>query len=222
MDKKAKVLIVNGSLGGANGNTAQLIAAIEKSLLALDCVVKCMHLRDQHPESSLPSESKSYDPIDHPLMPIWLEHLKWADALVFTTGTYWDSWGSPLQIFFEAMTPTEGLASWLGKPVSCLVTMHSVGGKGVLARMQSVLSSFGALIPPMSGMAYSLAGHEMLSSPTHDESFDDDIWSLGDIDVIAQNLISTVEARLNGHLKYQTWPVDKSNPTRRWLTLSAK
>lgn len=222
MDIKSKILIVNGSLGGSMGNTAQLIAALEKPLATSGCDVKCMHLRNKSADAKTRFELESPNTVDHPLKEFWLENLNWADALVFTTGTYWDSWGSPLQIFFEAMTSSEGSASWLGKPAACLVTMHSVGGKGVLARLQSALSSFGALIPPMSGMVYSLVGHEMLRSPAHDESFDRDIWSLDDVDVIARNLISTVEARLNGHLRYQAWPVDRSDPARRWFTLSSK
>ncbi len=148
----------------------------------------------------------------------WLQSLAWADGFVFTTGTYWDSWGSPLQIFLENLTPSEGSAHWLGKPALCLVTMHSVGGKGVLSRLQSVLTSFGAMIPPMSGMAYSMTGHEMLRSQTRDESFDHDIWSLDDLQIMSENFLCMLRARIAGHLNFQAWQVDHQDPARLWLT----
>ena len=42
------------------------------------------------------------------------EVLAEADGFVFATGTYWDSWGSPLQKFLEETTAFEGTSVWLG------------------------------------------------------------------------------------------------------------
>lgn len=67
-----------------------------------------------------------------------------ASGFVFVTGTYWDGWSSHLQRFLEEATHTEATSLWLGKPASVWVTAHSVGGKGVLSRLQGVLSSSGA------------------------------------------------------------------------------
>ena len=84
--------------------------------------------------------------------------LRQANGIVFVTGTYWDSWGSPLQKFLEDLTPWECSDVWLGKPAAVVVSMQEVGGKAVLSRLQGVLSSLGCIIPPCSGMVYSHVG----------------------------------------------------------------
>lgn len=138
--------------------------------------------------------------------------LKQADGFIFITGTYWDSWGSPLQIFLENVTELEGSETFLGKPAAVFVLNHSVGGKGVLSRLQAVLNTFGCLIPPMSGMVYSWTNEQLLKKkmPSNAEK---DLWSLNDMDDILENLQKTL--KLN--IKWKAWPVDKKDFRKVWL-----
>jgi multimeric flavodoxin WrbA len=135
-----------------------------------------------------------------------------AAGFVFATGTYWDSWGSPLQRFLEQSTPLEAGAVWLGKPAAVVVTMHSVGGKGVLSRLQGVLSTLGLMIPPMTGFAYSLACHLAMSEAYASPALAD-FWQLDDLPVLAHNL---TEAAAGG-TDWQSWIVDRRPPERRWI-----
>lgn len=196
MSQRTKnILIINGSLGGADGNTSVVIEAAKTFLAKHPVEVRIIHLENFQEEN--------------------IEtHLNWANGFIFTSGTYWDSWGSPLQKFLETTAKTEP-ASLLFKPASVLITMHSVGGKGVLSRLQGVLNTIGLIIPPMSGFVYSLASHMALNSKDMDidQTFNEDFWSLEDIEIVIHNLISSVY-RMHD---YKTWPIDKKDPRRRWL-----
>src|SRR5512141_1092226 len=128
------VLIVNGSLGGASGNTAELLALAEERL-SKEASVSTLEL------------------VREPTLDRILAAVADADAFLFGSGTYWDSWGSPLQRFFEMTAHTEGQACWVGKPVAAIVTAHAVGSKGVLSRLLGVLNVYGMLIPPFAGLA---------------------------------------------------------------------
>ena len=149
-----KCLLINGSERADSGNSAQLLKAFRA--YADDFEYRTLNLIEVKKLSDA-----------QPL-------LEWADALVFATGTYWDSWGWPLQRFLELATITEGTDVWLGKPVAVLVSMHSVGGKSVLSRLQGVLSTLGAAIPPMSGLVISAVGQDALQ--VSDQSIADDTW----------------------------------------------
>lgn len=188
------ILILNGSPQGKNGNCAQLIAGLQKKLNKKSHV-EVVHLK-QH---------KSFSPL--------IKKIEKADGFIFVTGTYWDSWGSSLQWFLEQITVLEGRPALMGKPVATFVLMHSVGGKSVLSRLQGVLSTMGLIIPPMSGMVYSLVNQIALKSKSRHAS---DFWQLDDIDLILQNLILASE----NPLPWRGWPVDKKNFKRRWLSLS--
>lgn len=188
---KPCITIVNGSLGGSTGNSSALTEQLAKHL---------------EPFAELP----------HLILaakPDWArvkDLLSRSDGFVFTTGTYWDSWGSPLQEFFEKATEIEASDIWLGKPAAVLVTMHSVGGKEILSRLQGVLSTLGLLIPPMSGMAFSLATYLALQKDTRD--FAADFWQPKDLEVIAHNLMQAI-GRTN---QWRSWEVDRADPMRLW------
>lgn len=191
---KPKVLVINGSLGGSKGNTARLL---EPLLGALEPRAELQVLHLAEPWSIGAVEA----------------NLNEAVAFVFATGTYWDSWGSPLQRFFEEATGSEATATWVGKPAACIVSMHSVGGKEVVSRLQGVLSTLGCVIPPMTGFAYSLAGHLALQGEEGEE-FAEDLWHTEDLGVVAHNLLLATQARS----PWRTWQVDRRDPTRLWFS----
>lgn len=191
--ERHRIAVINGSLGGKSGNTGRILA------LLLEMLISGSELREIHLSPGFPN-------------PRGLEEtLAWAQGFVFASGTYWDSWGSPLQRFFEETTDFEAGEHWLGKPACTLVTMHSVGGKEVLSRLQGVLSTLGCQIPPMSGMIYSLANHLALRGQPSE--FHADLWQLGDLGVLAHNLVTALEKRTD----WKAWPVDTSDPKRRWF-----
>ena len=192
---KTNILIINGSLGGANGNTAVIIKTAIKSLATQQANVEVLHLEEN--EDDIKSK------------------LLWANGFIFTSGTYWDSWGSPMQSFLEKATEYEASDIFLFKPASVMVTMHSVGGKGVLSRLQGVLNTLGMAIPPMSGLVYSLSAHLALKNNESDftNDFKDDFWSLEDIEIVVHNLMTSVHHKHD----FKSWPVDRKDPQRKWL-----
>jgi NAD(P)H-dependent FMN reductase len=194
MSQVTHILILDGSLGARGGNTD---AALQHLLANLSeaCVTEVVRLATD------PRGSDELEPL-----------LARANGFVFATGTYWDSWGSPLQRFLEQTTHLEASDIWLGKPAAVVVTMHSVGGKGVLSRLQGVLSTLGLLIPPMTGCVYSLACHLVLSEALARDA-EADFWQPDDFGVIAHNLL---EATIGGR-NWKTWAVDRGRPERRWM-----
>ena len=189
------ILILNGSLGEKNGNTNSLIKNIETNISKNGFACETIHLKDLFDKKINISEIKN--------------KLIKAEGFLFTSGTYWDSWGSPMQYFLEMTTEFEASDIFMSKPAAVLITMHSVGGKGVLSRLQGVLNTLGLMIPPMSGMVYSLAGQLALET---DSSFADDFWSLEDVDVVIHNLLAAINKT-----GFKAWPVDHKDPKRIWI-----
>lgn len=183
------ILILNGSPSGDQGNCAVWIKLIKKHL-GSKAVVDIVHLN----KGTALAKKKMVS----------------ADGVIFVTGTYWDSWGSPLQKFLEDITDLEGGAALMGKPAAVFVLMHSVGGKGILSRLQGVLSTLGFLIPPMCGMVYSLVSDVALKSKS---SHAKDFWQKEDIGLILENFLKACDLKIH----WAVWPVDKKNPQRRWL-----
>lgn len=142
-----------------------------------------------------------------------LERMRDAQAYIFVTGTYWDSWGSPLQKFLEEATASEGTPLWLGKPAGVIVGAHSVGAKGVLSRLQGVLNTYGCLIPPMSGAVLTAANQRALSAQTTAGGLHLDFWSEDDLPVVLHN-VRTAASRGDD---YRGWEVDRSDPKAIWV-----
>lgn len=185
-----QILIINGSIHGESGNCGLLIQELQK----------------KHQDIQWASVNLAKTKFG----PSLLRKINKADALLFLTGTYWDSWGSPLQKFLEDATDLEGRPEILGKPAGVCVLMHSVGGKGVLSRLQGVLSTMGFLIPPMSGIAYSLSGQLALKSKNRHAK---DFWCLEDLDVIVKNLVLATQSTTH----WKAWPVDRKNFRKKWV-----
>ncbi len=193
-----EVLCINGSVGGPSGNTGALLSVLEESLRAKGALLTRWDLAGWKTPFSREIQER-------------LPELKAAQAVVFSTGTYWDSWGSLLQAFLEAATFLEGRPEVFGKPAGCLVSMHSVGGKEVLSRLQGVLSTLGFLIPPHSGAALSLAGQLALKQ---ESAWSGDFWGPEDLGVVAHNLLAAL-----GGGGYRAWDVDRADPARTWVDL---
>lgn len=186
-----RILILNAALNGRNGNTAVLLDRAAEFLRPF-AEVRVLYLAEDYIYARV------------------REELMAARGIIVGTGTHWDSWSSMLQRFLEDTTPDEGEAAWFAKPAGVLVSMHSVGGKGVVSRLQGVLSTLGCLIPPMSGMAYSYANQTALSAPG---ALAGDLWSLEDVDTVAWNVLT---AALN-EKDYRKWPVDRTRAGDKWI-----
>lgn len=186
-----RILVLNAALAGAQGNTAVLVERA-RALLAARAEVLVVHLAG--------------GPASENLVPA----LRNAQAVLVATGTHWDSWSSVLQKYLEDATPTEGTPLWLGKPAAVLVTEHSVGGKEVLSRLQGVLSTFGCLIPPMSGLVISKAAR---LAAKQDAPAAADFWCDDDLAVVCHNLL----AAASGTRDWRAWPVDRTGYAARWL-----
>lgn len=191
---RPRILAIQAGLGGAEGNGAVLLAhAIEHLAPHADVETAVLAAR--------PGFTAHRDAIAR------------ADAVVIATGTYWDGFSSHLQRFFEEATPTEGTSLWMGKPVACLVSAHSAGGKTVLSRLQGVLSTLGATIPPMGGLVVTLAAQIAIEHATAEEAAD--LWCVDDLEVVCHNLL--VAAATADRSAYKAWRVDRGDPSRRWL-----
>jgi NAD(P)H-dependent FMN reductase len=194
-----RIVMLNGSPAGAIGNTSIVLGMLRENLVP-HAEVRVIHLAER------PSSEKIAD------------SLTWAEGFVFGTGTYWDSWGSPLQTFLEQTTMLEASSVWIGKPAAVIVTMHSVGGKEVASRLQGVLTTLGLMIPPMSGFIYSLANQLALEGP--ETSLKEDLWQLKDLEVVGANLIRAIDldTLARAHQKnWSAWTVDRADPSRLWL-----
>lgn len=194
-----KILIFNASPEGPKGNSNRLI---KKNILPiLDKTVKAevVHL----------AKLKNYKANKK-----LLSSIHQASGFIFVSGTYWDSWGSPLQKYLEEMTNLEGTPYYLGKPAAVVILNHSVGGKSVLSRLQGVLITLGCMIPPMSGMVYGVNTDLALKkSRSTKSSHQDDFWSLDDLPVVLENLLLSLGIEMD----WAAWPVDRKNFKKIWL-----
>lgn len=193
------ILIINGALGGVSGNTQVILNHLENNFPSEEYSIHHLDLKTIFTDLN-----------DNLAKELLAQSLKNSHGLIFATGTHWDSWSSLSQKFFELMTDYEASEIFLGKPICAIVSMHSVGGKGVLSRLQGVFNTLGMLIAPMSGFVYSLVNQLALES---EHTHGDDLWSLEDLSFITHNFKESVK----GTHQYQSWPVDKKDPTRIWI-----
>jgi multimeric flavodoxin WrbA len=196
------VLIINGAIGGRTGNTSMLLKKIKKTILKQHDNVR-VKIIQLYPTFCWNSVKRN---------------IKKADCLIFSTGTYWDSWGSPMQQLFEKMTILEGSDYLLGKPACAIVTMHSVGGKEVCSRILGNLVSLGCMIPPFAGFAYSYADHVAHKSRTSSKRLLDDVWHIEDLETLLHNLIKAAD--IESKPEYRVWNFLNTtvfDPTTVWL-----
>lgn len=194
-----KILIFNASPEVQKGNCALLIEKNIQPSLAKSVKTEVVHLAKL---KNLGTNKKL------------LKSIQQASGFIFVSGTYWDSWGSPLQKYLEEMTYLEGTSAYLGKPAAVVILNHSVGGKAVLSRLQGVLVTLGCLIPPMSGMVYGLNTELVLKKSSKTKSsHQDDFWSLDDLQIIFENLLRSLKI----DIAWAQWPVDRQNFKKLWL-----
>jgi len=187
------ILLVNGSLGGATGNTAELLALAEDAIAP--------HAQVTHLEL-----------VRQPTMDRILNAVENADGFLFGTGTYWDSWGSPMQTFLEMTAHTEGEDIWVGKPAGIIATAHAVGAKGIVSRLMGVLNVYGLVFPPFAGMAFTWANAVAL--PHASEHLKNELWKPGDVEVIAHNILEYLRRGSD----WKHWPSNSGRYGEKWLS----
>ncbi|NUM59712.1 MAG: NAD(P)H-dependent oxidoreductase [Bdellovibrionaceae bacterium] len=194
-----KFLIINGSIHGSQKNSGKMIETINH-YISLNPEYKTVQINVIHL-----ADEKDYSRIEK----VVLE----AHAFIFITGTYWDSWGSPLQQFLEVATEWEGKGHFFYKPVAVIVGMHSVGGKSVLSRLLGVLNSFGAWIPPFCGIVFSMVAQEALHSGS---KYSADLWQSKDLTVLFANLYQAVLLTAPAKKRMTSWDIDSENYMDIW------
>jgi NAD(P)H-dependent FMN reductase len=176
MTSSAKnILILNGSLRGTAGNSFAVAKQAEQ-ILVNDLQQQVTVLTLTNP---LPTVREVYD------------QLKVCDAFLVTTGVYWNNYSSPLQRFLEVMTAFENTPAFFGKPVASAVTVDSVGGIEVAARLQAVFGGLGCWSPPCSTVVLSRTGQEAIAaSAGKEDDPNEDVWRMNDLPIVLRNLVT--------------------------------
>lgn len=170
-------MTLNGAIRGRGGNTGRALVVAEDHARAVGLDVVRVDLAEFEGDVSA-----------------LVDIVKSADVLLFGSGVYWGSWGSPLQRFLEVMTPYEATDVFVGKSVGAVLTMDSVGGTDVAARLLFALSLFGCTSPPFAAVVLSRIA---------EASADDDVWQPADLHTLVDNLVLQASSRP----AYKRWPV---------------
>ena len=181
----SRLLLLNGSLRGTEGNTARLLQRAAQSLPS-SWQADALCLADYRGT-----------------VEALADRLSSADAFLIGSGVYWGSWGSPLQRFLEVISSYELSSCFLGKPAGALISADSVGGLDVAQRLLGAFSLLGCLLPPLSSVVLSRAA---CAATAADPEANADVWQLEDVDVVLQNLLL---ARAFAETAWSTWPVRK-------------
>jgi NAD(P)H-dependent FMN reductase len=181
----SRLLLLNGSLRGSEGNTARLLSRAARSLP-----------ETWHADALCLADYRG-------TVEALAERLSSADAFLIGSGVYWGSWGSPLQRFLEVISSYELSPCFLGKPAGALVSADSVGGLDVAQRVLGAFSLLGCLLPPLSSVVLSRAA---CAASTVDPEANADVWQLEDLEVVVQNLVL---AQAFAGAAWATWPVRK-------------
>jgi chromate reductase len=182
------IMIINGSLRGAAGNSGAVSKQAAQVLTnGLQQQATVLTLTDP-----LPTIREVY------------ELLAGCDGFLVITGVYWNNWSSPLQRFIEVTTAFENTPAFFGKPVACAVTMDSVGGIEVAARLQAVFGGLGCWSPPCSTVVLSRTGQEAIDASTGSANDpNNDVWRMDDLQIVLQNLVIAAAMPRNN---WVAWP----------------
>ncbi len=176
-----RLLTLNGAVRGHGGNTGRALAVAADHATGSGLDVDSVSLADFAGDVSA-----------------LVKRVRAADVIVVGSGVYWSSWGSPLQRFLEVMTPYEATDVFVGKSVGVVLTMDSVGGADVAARLLFALSLFGCVSPPFAAVVLSRIA-EM--SAAHIDG--DDVWQPADLRVLVDNLALQASTKP----AWKCWPV---------------
>lgn len=179
------VLLINGSLRGARGNSQRVIALLQSYCRIEGVDGPCLNLS---------SFAGSIAELGATLLR--------ANAFIVVSGCAWGSPGSVLQRFLEVATRWELRDQFLGKPAAVVTTMHSVGGLEAARLVASTLQLLGCLLPPLGTVALSHVGQMALTSGS-----EADIWRPEDLQVMTRNLLRAAGAL---QIPWQTWPVARA------------
>lgn len=191
-----KVLVVNGSLGGTNGNTAKF----------LDVATELLSKRVQVENYCLGKTGKSRAAL--------ILSLDASDGILIGSGNYWNNYSSFIQAFIEEISELEGTSSLLGKPVAFLITQHSVGGSDVCARLANIFNNFGCSLPPQASVVMSMTNQLALEC----DPKQNDIWQASDLEVLVHNLVEAAEGGNN----WRAWEVDRTHVYDLWAKFAEK
>ena len=175
MGSKRKILIINGSLRGENGDGYRL------AMKALEFAKK--HEGIEVSIYSLTAPKSTTKEL--------YELLESADGFVVISGTYWNNISSLLQRFAEVCTAFENSPAFFGKPVAALVTMDSVGGVEVANKIHHIFQGLGCWSPPCGSVVISRIGEKAVQdSIANNSDENDDVWRIEDVEITIQNLIT--------------------------------
>lgn len=183
-DEQKRILALDGSLRGGAGNTGRALAFAGRT--APPCI--------DFKQVVLSDYAGTVEAL--------VDELAAADGFLVGTGTYWSSWGSPLQRFLEVMTGLECSDVFLGKPVGVVVTMDSVGGVDVATRLLGTFGKLGCTTPPLPLVVLSRIAALLQGTPS-----DMDLWQLEDLEVLVANLALAARAE---RPRWRTWTVERA------------
>ncbi len=181
----SRLLLLNGSLRGTQGNTARLLQRAAQALPAT-----------WHADALCLADYQG-------TVEALADQLASADAFLIGSGVYWGSWGSPLQRFLEVISCYELSPCFLGKPAGALISADSVGGLDVAQRLLGAFSLLGCLLPPLCSVVLSRAA---CAASAAEPAANADVWQLEDLEVVVQNLVL---AQAFSEKAWSTWPVRK-------------
>lgn len=191
-----KILVINGSLGGTNGNTARF----------LDVATEILSKRVQVENYCLGKTGKSRAAL--------ILSLDSASGLLIGSGNYWNNHSSFIQAFIEEISELEGTSSLLGKPVAFLLSQHSVGGSDILARLSNIFNNLGCSLPPLNSVVLSMTNQLALEC----DPKQNDVWSPADLEIMLHNLVEAVEGTNN----WKPFDVDRDHVYDLWAKIPAK
>lgn len=167
------MLIINGSIRGASGNSGRIVEIVQTLVPADEYAVLTL------------AEAM-------PTVPEVKRFLQTQKSFLVVTGNYWSSWGSSLQRFLEVVTAYENTSVFFGKPVACVVSMDSVGGADVAARLHGAFSGLGCWSPPCSTVIISRVAQEAIAaSQGQPDDPNEDVWRPSDLNILVSNLIKS-------------------------------
>ncbi len=188
MNNRKKILIINGSIRGEEGNSWSI------SNNAKEHLYKKFNL-----ESSILTLTDPKQSIQE-ISEILSSH----DGFFVVSGVYWNNWSSSLQRFIEVITIFENSPIFFGKPIACAVSMDSVGGIEVASRIHATFTSLGCWSPPCSTLVLSRVGLEAISASKGNKlDPNEDVWRLDDIEIVLNNLVTATSIK---NIPWVSWP----------------